>query len=130
MWEWLATISPCIEVLQRLTSEVNGALGSKQGNQHTAPDLTKDIKILMDSLKQNNVYEQVLGHTLGDEEGPAPDIISEGFTTLTWGVRSPLWQFNQMIKTLQRRCSIQPLVGTTLPMQAQDVTVTTTVRLT
>jgi hypothetical protein len=31
-WEWLATISPCIEVLQQLALEVNGALGSKQGN--------------------------------------------------------------------------------------------------
>lgn len=74
----------------------------------------------MDSLKQNNVYEQVLGRTLGDEEGPAPDVISEGFTTLTWGVKSPLRQFNRMIKTLQRRCSVQPLVGTTLPMQTQE----------
>jgi hypothetical protein len=43
-------ISPCIEVLRRLASEVNGALGSKQGNRHATPDLTKDIKILMDSL--------------------------------------------------------------------------------
>ena len=74
----------------------------------------------MDSLNQNNVYQQVLGHTLGDEESLAPDAISEGFTALTWGVKSPLQQFNQMIKTLQRRCSIQPLVGKTLPMQTQE----------
>ncbi|KAN0130508.1 hypothetical protein V8E53_011594 [Lactarius tabidus] len=119
-WEWLATISPCIEVLWQLASEVNGALGSKQGNRHATPDLTKDIKILMDSLKKNNVYNQVLGRTLGDEEKPAPDIICEGFTALTWGAKSPLKQFNQMIKTLQRCCSIQPLVGTTAPTQTPD----------
>ena len=67
----------------------------------------------MDSLKQNNMYQQVLGRTLGDKESPAPDVISEGFTALTWGVKSPLRQFNRMIKTLQRRCSVQPLVGET-----------------
>jgi hypothetical protein len=37
----------------------------------------------MDSLKKNNVYNQVLGRTLGDEEKPAPDVILDGFTALT-----------------------------------------------
>lgn len=100
-WEWLATISPCIEVLRRLATEVNGTLGSKQGNRHASADLTKDINILMDSLKQNNVYEEVLGRTIGDDESPAPDVISEGYTALTWGAKSPLRQFNRTINTLQ-----------------------------
>ena len=64
---------------------MNGALGSKQGNRHAPPDLTKDIKILMDSLKQNKVYDRVLGRTLGDEESPALDAINQGYTMLTWG---------------------------------------------
>jgi hypothetical protein len=74
----------------------------------------------MDSLKKNNVYKQVLGRTLGDEESPAPDVICEGFTALTWGAKSPLQQFNRMIKTLQQHCSLQPLVGTTAPTQTLD----------
>ncbi|KAH8979150.1 hypothetical protein EDB92DRAFT_1806699, partial [Lactarius akahatsu] len=119
-WEWLATISPCIEILWQLATEVNSALGSKQGNRHASADLTKDIKILMDSLKQNNIYEEVLGRTLGDDESPAPDVISEGYTALTWGAKSPLRQFNRLVSTLQRRCGIQPLAGTTLPTQPQE----------
>ncbi|KAH9172322.1 hypothetical protein EDB89DRAFT_2114193 [Lactarius sanguifluus] len=99
-WEWLATISPCIEILQRLATE--------------------DIKILMDSLEQNNVYEEVLGRTLGDDESPAPDVIGEGFTALAWGEKSPLQQFNRLISTLQRRYTIQPLVGTALLTQPQE----------
>ncbi|KAH9017801.1 hypothetical protein EDB84DRAFT_1520840 [Lactarius hengduanensis] len=119
-WEWLATISPCIEVLRRLATEVNNTLGSKQGNRHASADLTKDIKILMDSLEQNDVYKEVLGRTLGDDESPAPDAIGEGYSALTWGVKSPLRQFNRLISTLQRRRTIQPLVGTALPTQPQE----------
>ncbi|KAH9015410.1 hypothetical protein EDB84DRAFT_1671051 [Lactarius hengduanensis] len=119
-WEWLATISPCIEILRRLATEVNSTLGSKQGNRHASADLTKDIKILMDSLKQNDIYEEVLGRTLGDDESPAPDVIGEGYTALTWGAKSPLRQFNRLVSTLQRRCGIQPLAGTTLPAQPQE----------
>ncbi|KAH9161003.1 hypothetical protein EDB89DRAFT_1861941 [Lactarius sanguifluus] len=121
-WEWLATISPCIKILRQLATEVNGALGSKQGNRHASADLTKDIKILMDSLKQNNVYEQVLGRTLGDgnDESPAPNVIGEGYTALTWGAKSPLRHFNLVISTLQQRCSIPPLVGTTLLTRSQE----------
>ncbi|KAH9028546.1 hypothetical protein EDB84DRAFT_1606274 [Lactarius hengduanensis] len=119
-WEWLATISPCIEILRRLATEVNSTLGSKQGNRHASADLTKDIKILMDSLKQNDIYEEVLGRTLGDDESPAPDVIGEGYTALTWGAKSPLRQFNHLVSTLQRRCGIQPLAGTTLPAQPQE----------
>ncbi|KAH9162462.1 hypothetical protein EDB89DRAFT_2152512 [Lactarius sanguifluus] len=111
-WEWLTTISPCIEILRRLATEVNNTLGSKQGNRHASADLTKDIKILMDSLKQNNIYKEVLGHTLGDDESPAPDVIGEGYSMLTWGAKSPLRQFNRLISTLQRCSAIQPLVGT------------------
>jgi hypothetical protein len=74
----------------------------------------------MDSLKQNNVYEEIRGRTLGGEGSPAPDVICEGFTALTWGAKSPLKQFNRTIKTLQRRCSVQPLVGTTAPTQTPD----------
>ncbi|KAH9177542.1 hypothetical protein EDB89DRAFT_2064518 [Lactarius sanguifluus] len=99
-WEWLATISPCIEILRRLATE--------------------DIKILMDSLEQNNVYKEVLGRTLGDDESPAPDVIGEGYSALTWGAKSPLRQFNRLISTLQRRSAIQPLVGTALPTQPQE----------
>ncbi|KAH8980101.1 hypothetical protein EDB92DRAFT_1820656 [Lactarius akahatsu] len=66
-------------------------------------DLTKDIKILMDSLEQNNVYKEVLGRTLGDGESPAPDLIDEGYSVLTWGCKA-----------------IQPLVGTALPTQPQE----------
>ncbi|KAH8992238.1 hypothetical protein EDB92DRAFT_1797446, partial [Lactarius akahatsu] len=119
-WEWLATISPCIEILRRLATEVNSTLGSKQGNQHASADLTKDIKILMDSLKQNNIYEEVLGRTLRDDKSLTPDVISEGYTTLTWGAKSPLRQFNRLVSTLQRHCGIQPLAGTTLPTQPQE----------
>lgn len=74
----------------------------------------------MDSLEKNNVYDKVLGRTFGDDDGPAPDIISEGFDALNWGPKSPLHKFNRMINILQRRCSVQPLVDTALPRQTQE----------
>jgi hypothetical protein len=74
----------------------------------------------MDSLKQNNIYEEVLGHTLGDETPPAPDVISEGFHALTWGAKAPLQQFNWMVKILQGRCNVPPFVGSTPLAQPQD----------
>lgn len=52
-WDWLALVSPCIDILRRLAATLNVELGSKQGARHSAPDLSKDIGRLMTVLKEH-----------------------------------------------------------------------------
>ncbi|KAH7906597.1 hypothetical protein BJ138DRAFT_1162281 [Hygrophoropsis aurantiaca] len=111
-WEWLATIAPCVDILRQLATNINGALGSKQGNRHSAPDLTEDIDELMGSLSHHNVYKKELGRTFDDGELPTVDVVETGFTSLSWGVNSPLNEYNNDFKTLQQRRRVKPLVGT------------------
>ncbi|THH13425.1 hypothetical protein EUX98_g9728, partial [Antrodiella citrinella] len=49
-WEWLAKVSPCINILRRLATHINQDIGSRQGSKHHAPDLTVDICVLKESL--------------------------------------------------------------------------------
>ena len=110
-WDWLETIAPCVEILRRLATDVHASLGSKQGNRHAAPDLTEDIDKLMGSLAHHKVYVEQQGRVFDEDDPPAPDMIVDGYASLSWGGATPLKQFNDMFTMLQRRRRVHPLVG-------------------
>ncbi|KAI0321599.1 hypothetical protein OF83DRAFT_1050951 [Amylostereum chailletii] len=112
-WEWLATIAPCIQVLRALATSVNGMFGAKQGDRHATPDLTNDVDALMTSIWENQVYTVCLCREFADDDPPAVDVMAAGAQSLTWGVHSPLKQFNEQMVTLRRRLRVQPLVDET-----------------
>ncbi|KAJ7328981.1 hypothetical protein DFH08DRAFT_815726 [Mycena albidolilacea] len=72
-WDWLAMVSPCINILRQLATRINGELGACQGSRHTTPDLEDDIDTLMASLDEHDVYVEKEGWVLDDDEAPAPD---------------------------------------------------------
>jgi hypothetical protein len=88
-------------------------LGSKQGNVHAAPDLTEDIKTIMDSLARNCVYEVLQGSNgpriFEDDDAPVVDAYAAGLNSLTWGAKSPLYEHNKTFLTLQKRHRVNPL---------------------
>lgn len=108
-WEWLAMVSPCIELLRRLATQINHDLGSHQGSKHTSPDLTLDIEELMKSLADHRVYTVEAGRIIDDEsDNPCvPNAVGLGWTQLA----GPLADFNTQLRRLQARCHMKPLVG-------------------
>ncbi|CDO68807.1 hypothetical protein BN946_scf184805.g16 [Trametes cinnabarina] len=85
-WEWLRTISPCIEVLRRLADEIGSELGTRQGIKHHSPDLAKDISALMDSLRNHHV-------------------------TGIHALAGPLAGYNAAFRKTQERRLMKPIVG-------------------
>ncbi|KAI0707558.1 hypothetical protein C8T65DRAFT_576601 [Cerioporus squamosus] len=106
-WEWLATISPCIHILRQLATQVNTELGSHQGTKHHAPDLSNDIRTLMDSLRDQQVYvcEGKRQH-VGDVK-PVPNVFSAGIHSLS----GPLADYNKTFEKMRARRAMTPLVG-------------------
>ncbi|KZV81634.1 hypothetical protein EXIGLDRAFT_685766 [Exidia glandulosa HHB12029] len=107
-WEWLKTISPCIDVLRKLANQVHAALGSYQGRKHTPADLTRDIGALMKSLAEHKVYELRHGRYIEGVE-PVVDLYTSGLKALTYGPNATLEEFNQEFLTLQERSRVKPL---------------------
>jgi hypothetical protein len=109
-WDWLAFVSPCVDVLRRLATSINGDLGARQGNKHTIPDLANDIECLMASLTEHEVYVKKEGRVLDDDELPVPDVLSAGAAALTHGTTSnPLQDFNAQFDQLRRRRELVPI---------------------
>ncbi|KAJ6528621.1 hypothetical protein DFH09DRAFT_1327626 [Mycena vulgaris] len=102
-WDWLALISPCVDILRGLATRIHKDLGARQGSKHTIPKLDKDVAVLMDSLDEHSVYTLQEGRVLDDDEKPVPDILSAGMAALTHGSSiSPLAEFNQQPRRLAR----------------------------
>ncbi|KAJ7030141.1 hypothetical protein C8F04DRAFT_1211805 [Mycena alexandri] len=109
-WDWLAFVSPCVDVLRRLATSMNNDLGSRQGNKHTIPDLDNDIHCLMASLTEHEVYIHKEGRVLDDDEMPAPDVLSAGAAALTHGTTTnPLQDFNALFDQLRQRRELIPV---------------------
>ncbi|OSD06261.1 hypothetical protein PYCCODRAFT_1354209, partial [Trametes coccinea BRFM310] len=104
-WEWLGTISPCIDILHRLATQINHDLGSRQGAKHTSPSVERDISELMDALAQHRVYEVEPGRVIDTEKPVIPNASSAGLAQLA----GPLADFNAQIKRLQARCRLTPV---------------------
>ncbi|KAJ7016173.1 hypothetical protein C8F04DRAFT_1282418 [Mycena alexandri] len=109
-WDWLAMVSPCIDILRQLATRINGELGARQGSKHATPDLEDDINVLMASLDEHEVYVEKEGRVLDDDESPAPDVVSVGMAALTHGTSTtPLADFNQQFDILRERRRLTPV---------------------
>ncbi|KAJ7235067.1 hypothetical protein C8J57DRAFT_1572916 [Mycena rebaudengoi] len=109
-WDWLALVSPCVDVLRRLATSINEDLGARQGDKHTIPDLSKDIDSLMASLCEHEVYVLKEGRVLDDDEMPVPDVLSAGAASLTHGISSnPIDEFNELFDQLRQRRTLIPI---------------------
>ncbi|KAJ7067779.1 hypothetical protein C8F01DRAFT_1217523 [Mycena amicta] len=111
-WQWLEMLAPCMVVLRNLTRSLNGLLGADLGTKHKSPDLTNDIAVLMDRLRQYEVHTIKRGRVIAEDDGgPATDsdIISAGLATLVDAATNPIDEYNTAFQTLQRRCK-QPVL--------------------
>ncbi|KAI0733681.1 hypothetical protein C8Q72DRAFT_881244 [Fomitopsis betulina] len=108
-WEWLAMISPCVDVLRRLAASMNSTLGAQQGTKHTTPSLERDIAHLRASLRHFRVYEVIPGREIddGSDNPVVPDSLTLGLQRLG----EPLKEFNAVFAKLQARCRAPPLLG-------------------
>ncbi|KAJ3540608.1 hypothetical protein NM688_g6203 [Phlebia brevispora] len=105
-WEWLAMVSPCINILRTLTEQINDTLGSKQGKKHHSPDLSFDIAELMKSLRRHGVYSKQPGRTFDDRKAVIPDVLVKGIQE----IQKPLTEYNALFERLRRRRRIKPLI--------------------
>ncbi|KAJ7865487.1 hypothetical protein B0H14DRAFT_2347966, partial [Mycena olivaceomarginata] len=109
-WDWLALVSPCVDILRQLATRMNAELGTRQGSKHATPDLADDIAALMASLDEHEVYVEKEGRVLDDDEKPAPDVISVGMAALSHGASTtPLAEFNQQVDVLRERRRLTPV---------------------
>ncbi|KAJ7022410.1 hypothetical protein C8F04DRAFT_960328 [Mycena alexandri] len=109
-WDWLALVSPCVDILRTLATRINTDLGARQGAKHTIPNLTEDIAALMDSLNEHDVYTLQPGRVLDDDEKPVPDILAVGMAALTHGASTtPLADFNRQFESLRERRRLTPI---------------------
>ncbi|KAJ7863876.1 hypothetical protein B0H13DRAFT_2069951, partial [Mycena leptocephala] len=119
-WDWLAMISPCVDILRTLATRIHTDLGARQGSKHTIPNLGEDIAALMDSLDEHDVYTQQPGRVLDDDEQPVADILSVGMAALTHGASiTPLAEFNLQFEILRARRRLTP-VADLLPLMTVD----------
>lgn len=125
-WDWLALVSPCIDILRRLANRLNGELGSKQGTRHSAPDLSKDIERLMSVLKEHGVYTLTPGRVVHSKDAPVPDILSTGMSALAHGTSgNPIADFNEQYNRLCQRRRLTPISENLHPAVHSTTTPTT-----
>ncbi|KAF9044014.1 hypothetical protein BJ165DRAFT_1347648 [Panaeolus papilionaceus] len=108
-WDWLATISPCVDALRHLANTMKRVLGTDIGTRHAPPDLSRDIRVLMDSLKEHRVYEVEKGRKLDEDDTPVVDVVAEGLSSLLTG--SALAEFNKAFVSMQERRRMSPVYG-------------------
>lgn len=106
-WEWLEKISPCIDVLRQLATHMNDTLGSRLGQKHHTPDISKDLRKLLDTLRSKAVYEIKLGRTVDSAKVEVPNVVTAGFRALA----GPLREHNERFERMRRRYRETPLVG-------------------
>ncbi|KAI0761232.1 hypothetical protein BC629DRAFT_1262098, partial [Irpex lacteus] len=106
---WIKKISPCTDVLRQLATgtHMNDSLGSKLGRKHHTPDISKDIREILDSLRTKAVYEVQLGRTVDTAKAEVPNIDAAGFRALA----GPLQEHNERFERLRERYREAPLVG-------------------
>jgi hypothetical protein len=109
-WDWLALVSPCVDILRKLSTKINLELGTEQGSKHTIPDLQKDINILMSVLKEHDVYRIVHGRVVDTQDRAVQDVISVGLAQLSHGnATNPIGEFNDQFERLRDRRKLAPV---------------------
>ena len=86
---------------------MNEAFGSRQGNKHAPPDLSKDITVLMNSMQEHEVYTVKPGRQIEGDKAVVPEVISSGAGQII----GPLTDYNNRFEQLRRRRRLRPLVG-------------------
>ncbi|KAF8890919.1 hypothetical protein BD779DRAFT_1438147, partial [Infundibulicybe gibba] len=125
-WDWLALVSPCIDILRKLSTKINNEMGAQQGSKHTIPDLRKDLDILVRSLNEHRVYRVIPGRIIDPKDKPVPDVISVGLAALAHGnSTNPIADFNKQFNELRERRKLTPVsigLDFTPPQNPEDVT--------
>ena len=109
-------ISPCVDILRQLTTQINHDLGSRQGSKHASPDLSRDINELMKSLREHRVYTVERGRVIEGEKALVPNLVSSGLRALP----KPLREYNSTFLKLQARRRMTPLIGTPAARQREQ----------
>ncbi|KAG8733025.1 hypothetical protein FRC10_000469 [Ceratobasidium sp. 414] len=109
-WDWLATISPCVDFLRTLARQFHRSLGDDQGIRHAAANQARSIGTLMRSLSSSKVHTVKPGRKREASDGePVVDILSTGMQKLVHGPDSPLKDFNHDLQVLQQRRKLTPI---------------------
>ncbi|KAK7676620.1 hypothetical protein QCA50_020434 [Cerrena zonata] len=106
-WEWLANITPCINTLRQLATQLNSTLGSKQGTKHHTPGLENDVREIVKSLRTHRVYQRELGRTIESDSAVIPNILVSGLNQLA----IPLRAYNTTFERFRARLRVRPLIG-------------------
>jgi len=100
-WDWLALVSPCVEILRKLSTKIKRELVTDQGSKHITTNLQKDISILMKVLKEHDVYEVIPGCIVDARDCAVQDVISVGLAQLSRGnSTNPITVFNEEFNRL------------------------------
>ncbi|KAG8914177.1 hypothetical protein FRC01_004190 [Tulasnella sp. 417] len=119
-WEWLATISPCIDILRKLATQMHLTLGTRQGSRHQTPGIARDLHVLMEDLAVRKVYVYEAGREFDEDDPPPKDVITEGAIALiNGGDSSPLAQYNAAFNTLRKRMAVPVIVGSSIPSRSE-----------
>ncbi|KAG6854111.1 hypothetical protein C0991_010275 [Blastosporella zonata] len=122
-WDWLALISPAVDVLRQLATKIHGELGLRQGLRHTVLDLEKDMDILMKSLDEHEVYVVKPSRVLDPQDSPVPDVLSVGYAVLTHGSSTnPLTDFNAQFDCLCQCRKLTPSLDLHQLADASNIT--------
>jgi hypothetical protein len=123
-WDWLALVSPFVDILRKLSTKINHELGTEQGSKHTIPDLRKDIEILMRVLKEHDVYQVVHGRVVNTQDRAVQDVISTGLAQLSHGnsTTNPIGEFNEQFERLRERRKLTPVWEEDVDFDALDLT--------
>jgi hypothetical protein len=113
-------IAPCVEVLRHLAKTMNSLLGMETGTRHEPVDLSHDIPELMASLNDHNVYREIVGRKLDDDDEPVVDIVTAGLQSLTDNSSNPLDEFNKAFVNLQAQRRLIPVVGGPLTWESTN----------
>jgi hypothetical protein len=118
-------ISPCVHALRNFANTIKKVLGTDIGTRHSPVDLTTDIKTLMRSLAEHDVYSVTKGRKLDDDDKPAVDVVTEGIRSLIEG--SALDEYNTAFSKLQERRRMRRVINdgerlNNAPPSSQDST--------
>lgn len=86
---------------------MNNTLGEKLGQKHHTPDLSKDIRKLLESLRDKAVYEIHPGRSVENDNAEVPNIVTAGLQALS----GPLRDYNEHFEQLREQYRQTPLIG-------------------
>ncbi|KAF8989724.1 hypothetical protein BDQ17DRAFT_1414321 [Cyathus striatus] len=111
-WDWMFTIMPCTDALRQLQLHMNKTLGADIGSKHANARLAEDIRSLMDSLREHNVYCIQKGRTTDVDDLPVPNVVNIGLNHLSNLSKSPLADYNLAFQKLQKRRQMTAVTAT------------------